>query len=283
MSSSKIPTGICSLDLRLEGGLSRQHITQVVGGPSSGRSRLGLILIAAAQRTGVKTLLVNTDNTYDQGWACQHGINPAELLILQGAVTVDDLLATIELVQPGLVVLDSLFHMQDQWLNNDSGVAYRTYISRLVKNLREADTALVITNQLRGVPGYTRPGIAGGRHLQSIVSDNIHLYPYASTDARYDCVSITVNHKLGRAWTPFDLRWGRHGVGLDADKASIGIQLGLLTEQGPWVYMKDGRKLGHGRRLWGIDPSVQPSESLWLEFCSSLGQALATQITKPTS
>src|SRR5579872_4497123 len=68
------PTGDAALDSALGGGLRRGHVSEIVGGPSSGRSTLVARLLAAATARGEATAIVDACDTWDPASAEAHGV-----------------------------------------------------------------------------------------------------------------------------------------------------------------------------------------------------------------
>src|SRR5436853_805152 len=79
-----IPTGALSLDLALGiGGLPRGRVTEIYGPESSGKTTLGLHVIAEAQRLGGIAAFIDAEHALDPIYARKLGVNTDELLISQ--------------------------------------------------------------------------------------------------------------------------------------------------------------------------------------------------------
>jgi len=61
----RLPTGIAALDELLGGGLPRGHLSEIAGGPSSGRTALLHALLASATRRGEAAAVVDLGDTLD--------------------------------------------------------------------------------------------------------------------------------------------------------------------------------------------------------------------------
>ena len=61
----RVPTGIAALDELLGGGLPRGHLSEIAGGPSSGRTALLHALLAAATRRGEVAAVVDVGDALD--------------------------------------------------------------------------------------------------------------------------------------------------------------------------------------------------------------------------
>jgi recombination protein RecA len=79
------PTGLDALDSRLEGGLPRGEVSELVGPRSSGRSSLLYTMLAAAARRGELVALIDVLDTFDPESAASCGIDLARLLWVRGS------------------------------------------------------------------------------------------------------------------------------------------------------------------------------------------------------
>jgi recombination protein RecA len=79
-----ISTGSVGLDSALGiGGLPMGKLVEFIGWESSGKSTLTLHLIANAQKKGLKCLLADGENSFDEKYARALGVDPRKLLYLQ--------------------------------------------------------------------------------------------------------------------------------------------------------------------------------------------------------
>lgn len=82
--SDVISTGSVGLDVALGiGGIPRGKIIELLGWESSGKSTLSLHIIAEAQKKGLKCLLVDGENSFDEKYAKKLGVNPDDMLFVQ--------------------------------------------------------------------------------------------------------------------------------------------------------------------------------------------------------
>ena len=77
-------TGVDDLDRQLGGGLSRGHLSEIVGTRSSGRTSVLYALLAAATRRGEIVALVDTFDRFDPCSAETAGIDLTRLLWVRG-------------------------------------------------------------------------------------------------------------------------------------------------------------------------------------------------------
>ncbi len=79
-----VPTGIAPLDARLEGGLPRGQISEIVGPRSSGRTTVLFSTLAGATRRGELVVLVDALDMFDPPSAAAAGIVFDRLLWIRG-------------------------------------------------------------------------------------------------------------------------------------------------------------------------------------------------------
>jgi hypothetical protein len=74
------PTGLAALDLALGGGLSRGHLSDIVGARSSGRTTILYRTLAAAAARGEAVALIDTHDRFDPESADAAGLDLSKLL-----------------------------------------------------------------------------------------------------------------------------------------------------------------------------------------------------------
>ncbi len=80
----RLATGEPDLDARLEGGVPRGHVSEVIGPRSSGRSRLLLTLLAAATQRGDVAAWIDTLDRGDPTLAAAAGVRLSQVLWVRG-------------------------------------------------------------------------------------------------------------------------------------------------------------------------------------------------------
>jgi recombination protein RecA len=73
-------TGVPALDAALDGGLTRGHVSEIVGDPASGRTRTLCRILAAAAARGEAVALVDTCDRFDPASAAAVGLDLSMLL-----------------------------------------------------------------------------------------------------------------------------------------------------------------------------------------------------------
>src|SRR5690606_10666339 len=81
---ARLATGVPELDARLEGGVPRGHVSEVIGPRSSGRSRLLLTLLAAATQRGDVAAWIDTLDRGDPALAAAAGVRLSQVLWIRG-------------------------------------------------------------------------------------------------------------------------------------------------------------------------------------------------------
>jgi recombination protein RecA len=147
------------------GGFPRGHISEIFGDESCGKSTIALSAIREAQRLGGIGVLMDFEKTFHSGYAESLGIDTDKnkLIVLQpnyfeaGARMIRDTL----LMKPYIIVADSVSAMTPKQIlegTADDTVAIGLqarlmsyFLSYISKFLKDANTCLLFTNQLRSV------------------------------------------------------------------------------------------------------------------------------------
>ncbi|HEV3217245.1 MAG TPA: hypothetical protein VGZ27_16055 [Vicinamibacterales bacterium] len=79
-----VPTGVAELDARLQGGIPRGHLSELVGRRSSGRLAVALSALAGATSRGEAVALVDPLDTFDPVSAEASGIDFTRMLWIRG-------------------------------------------------------------------------------------------------------------------------------------------------------------------------------------------------------
>ena len=108
-SPLSVPSGIPELDASL-GGLPRGRITEIVGGPSSGRTTLLHSALAAATSRGEHCVLIDTANSFDPPSAVARGVLLDKLIWIRCSGNAEHAMRSADLILHsggfGAVVLD---------------------------------------------------------------------------------------------------------------------------------------------------------------------------------
>jgi recombination protein RecA len=79
-----VPTGVAELDARLQGGIPRGHLSELVGRRSSGRLAVVLSALAGATSRGEAVALVDPLDMFDPASAAASGIDFTRMLWIRG-------------------------------------------------------------------------------------------------------------------------------------------------------------------------------------------------------
>ena len=182
LSPDAVPLEIPAVDLMLGGGMPRGRTSIFIGEPSSGKTLLSQLTIAAAQRAGGKAIFFDIERTYDAKWFALTGVDtrPEKLLVVrpesleQGFDMICD---ALKKVKPEVIVVDSIPAMVPQdvmdkdMVDKDFRGLEPRKITAGVKKATQFNqtTALIFINQLRvnmGVKFGNSESMPGGKGLK---------------------------------------------------------------------------------------------------------------------
>ncbi len=157
-----IPTGSLALDIALGvGGIPRGRIVEIFGPEGSGKTTVGLHIIAEAQRQGGIATFIDAEHALDPTYARELGVNIDELLVSQPDSGEQALEIADMLVRSGaltLVVIDSVAALVPRAeLEGEMGDTHVGLQARLMSqamrklsgSLSKFDTTAIFINQLR--------------------------------------------------------------------------------------------------------------------------------------
>lgn len=278
--TSVIPTGVLPFDLLLGGGLPRGRMTEVFGAPSSLKSYLGLCAIREAQHLGGTAALIDTEHTFDPGWARSIGV-ANESLLLQHPSSGELALDTAEALVSGkidLLVIDSVAATLPEAERNQRLAGEKGQPGRLAnlmsKGLRKvttanSDTAILWINQLREQIGVTfgnpeKP--TGGRALPFYASIRINIkqagkltvprkvhdgegWVDGRTQTGQKWRAVTEKNKLDRPHQEVYFTWLFNQARVDETGFLFaqGIETGVITQRGSMWDWQAGDETGKVR------------------------------------
>lgn len=156
-----IPTGLTALDRSLAGGLPRGCITEVFGGPSSGKTTLALLAVAYAQRNGLSAAWIDAERSFDPAYALHRGVNLERLPVARPNTAEESLEIARQLAASGgidLLALDSAaaltpaLELEIGLGDGSVGLQSRILASgfrRLGFAAARTETAILVLNQVR--------------------------------------------------------------------------------------------------------------------------------------
>jgi recombination protein RecA len=263
-----IPSGSISLDLALGlGGVPRGRIIEVFGPESSGKTTLGLHIIAEAQKRGGIAAYVDVEHALDPVYSSHCGVNLEDMLISQPDTGEQALEITEALVRSGavdVIVIDSVAALvpraEIEGEMGDTQVALQARLMsqalrKLAAAIGKSGSAVIFINQLREKVGvfFGNPEVTpGGRALKFYSSIRIELRRLETIKQGDRAIGNRVRARIvkNKVAPPFrtagfDIMFD-HGISREADLIDLGVELGLVKKSGAFFSWGDTR-LGQGR------------------------------------
>lgn len=157
-----LPTGFPVLDAALgAGGLPRGHLVEIFGPPDTGKTTLGLQIVARAQRAGLTAGWVDADRTFDPDYAAALGVEIERLPLVQPDSAESAMAMLRRLISSGaldLIMVDSAAALVPS-LELEAGVGdhspslhgrvLASGLRTLVRAAANAEASIVFLNQAR--------------------------------------------------------------------------------------------------------------------------------------
>jgi recombination protein RecA len=264
-----LPTGSLAIDVALGvGGIPRGRICEIYGPESSGKTTFCLSVVASAQKAGGIAAFVDVEHALDPAYAKVVGVDLSSLLISQPESGELALQIVEQLIQSGnvdVVVLDSVAALVTRGeLEGQLGDATVGQQARLMGQAMRRLTAAIsrtrciciFTNQVRdkiGVPYGSPETTPGGRALKffsSLRLDIRRVSPIKDSEGKIIGNRTRIKVVKNKVAPPFrecefDILFGE-GISNLSSLIDLGIECGLLTQRGSWIYLADA-SLGQGR------------------------------------
>jgi len=263
-----IPTGSIAFDLSLGiGGFPRGRVVEVFGPEATGKTTLGLHVIAEAQKQGGQAAFIDAEHALDPTYAASVGVDVDNLLISQPDFGEQALEIAEVLVRSGavdVIVVDSVAALVPKAeLEGEMGDAHVGLQARLMSQalrkltaiVSRSKTCFIFVNQMREKIGFflgSPETTSGGRALKFYSSMRIDIRRIASLKEGDNVIGNRVKVKIVKnkmappfRLAQFDIIYGE-GISKEGDLVDCGLDVGLLEKTGTW-YSYKGERLGQGR------------------------------------
>jgi recombination protein RecA len=263
-----ISTGSLKLDWATGiGGFPRGRMVELYGLESGGKTTITTMVMANAQKMGLRCMLIDAENAFDPEYAASLGLKVEELIYCQpdygeqGMELIDKYILA-EKVQ--VVVVDSVATMipkaelEGTYGESKMGLHARmmSQACRKLTHMVSAGNVLLLwVNQIRNKIGvmYGSPEVTtGGMALQFYASMRLDVRRGEVIKNGAEAVGHTmkITVKKNKCAAPFkvaevDIIYGK-GVDEVGEIVDMAINLGIITASGSW-YSYDILKLGQGK------------------------------------
>ncbi len=263
-----ISTGSITLDMALGlGGIPRGRIIEIFGPESSGKTTLGLHIIAQAQKSGGIAAYIDVEHALDPIYSSHLGVNVDEMYVSQpdtGEQALEITEALVRSTAVDIIVVDSVAALvpraEIEGEMGDSQVALQARLMsqalrKLAAAIGKSGSSVVFINQLREKVGvfFGNPEVTpGGRALKFYSSIRIDLRRVETIKQGDRAVGNRVRARVvkNKVAPPFkvahfDLMFD-HGISREADLLDLSVEQGLMKKTGAFFSWGDTR-LGQGR------------------------------------
>jgi recombination protein RecA len=272
LDTPRIPTGIISVDRILGGGLPKGKIAIASGREGGGKSAIGLMFAAQAQKEG-KVVYIDLENSFDPRKAENSGIQMDELFVSQPG-SAEDTLEVMEMClgadDVSAIIVDSVAAMMTEaQIAGDYSDAHVAGLARvmslglgkinafMIENKK--DTVIFFINQIRDIIGGYGAGptttTPGGRALKFYASTLMEVARIENLKQGDDVIGQKSQVMLRKSrFSPpfskanFDIYYDR-GISNEGMVIDAAIDLGRISKAGGG-WMTDtvtGEKLGQGK------------------------------------
>lgn len=187
----KIPTGVLSLDILLDGGFAQGRWIQLFGDYSSLKTTIALKTMAQAQRMGYPVAYIDLERTMTKAFMEHHGVDTSEdmldiILVDNGEEAIDVMEVLLRQGVHKLIVVDSVAAMLPQRVAKNSAQdehmglegKMTSAMTRKLTSLNK-DVAIILINQTREAIGRFFGGTPkvtpGGRAIGFFASQTIEV------------------------------------------------------------------------------------------------------------
>ncbi len=262
-----ISTGSIMVDYALGvNGIPRGRITEIYGPEASGKTTLGLQVIAEAQKAGGYAAFVDAEHAFDPKYARALGINTDELLVSQPDSGEQALEITETLIRSGaldVIVVDSVAALVPRAeLEGEMGDSHMGLQARLMSQalrkitgvVSKTRTGVVFINQVRekiGVMFGNPETTTGGRALKFYSSVRIDIRRIGSIKKGDEVLGNRTKVKIAKnkvappfKVVEFNILYGK-GISRISEILDLAVENDIIEKRGSW-YRYEGEPIGQG-------------------------------------
>lgn len=271
-TKERMPSGIRSLDVALNGGWVRGAMHELYGNEGEGKTTIALHTIAEAQRRGHCVAFIDAEHSLNKEYAQKLGVDTDNLLVAQPDYGEQGVEVACELCNSGIIdllVIDSVTALVPKAeIDGDMTDACMGAHARLMSKMCRVITpsisrngvVLILINQVRmkiGVFFGSPETTTGGKGIKFYSGMRIRIGSSqvkngGTVDESKRLVkAVFKKHKWGKMYAESEMLLNLgEGIDLGQDALWYGLHRGIITLSGSF-YKMDNIKLGNGRQKAG--------------------------------